>query len=44
MSDAGNSFVSEKCKGFFKKLNIEEAVLSSYHHQGNGQVEAYINF
>ena len=42
MSDVGGNFVSEKFKEFCRKLNIEQALPSSYHHQSNGQVEAYI--
>ena len=44
MSDAGTNFISEKCQQFCKRVNIEQAVSSSYHHQGNGQVEACIKF
>ena len=41
MSDAGSNFVSEKFRSFCSSLKIKQAVLSSYHHQSNGQVEAY---
>ena len=44
MSDAGSNFISEKYKNFYKSLNIEQAVSSSYNHQCNGQVEACIKF
>ena len=44
MSDSGSNFVSGKFKTFCKSLNIEQAFLSSYHHQSNGQVEAGIKF
>ena len=44
MSDAGGNFISEKFKNFCNSLNDKQAVLSSYHHQSNGQVEAYIKF
>ena len=44
MSDAGGNFTPDKLKTFCKKLNIEKSVTSSYHHQGNGQVEACIKF
>ena len=44
MSDAGTNFVSDKFKKFCSNLNIEQAVLSLYHHQSNGQVEACIKF
>ena len=40
MSDMGSNFISDKFKTFCKSLNIEQAFLSSYHHQSNGQVEA----
>ena len=42
MSDAGSNFISEKFKNFCNSLNIEQAVLSLYHHQSNSQVEACI--
>ena len=44
MSDSGGNFVSDKFKIFCKSLNIEQAFSSSYHHQSNGQVEAFIKF
>ena len=44
MSDAGSNFISEKFKSFCSSLNIEEVVLSSYHHQSNGQVEVCIKY
>ena len=44
MSDAGTNFVSDKFRKFCSRLNIEQAVLSVYHHQSNGQVEACIKF
>ena len=44
MSDSGSNFISDKCKTFDKRLNIEEAFPSSYHHQSNGQVEACTKF
>ena len=40
MSHAGGNFISDKFKTFHRNLNIDQAVLSSYHHQSNGQVEA----
>ena len=39
---AGGNLVSENVKEFCKKVNIEQAVSSSYHHQSNGQVDACI--
>ena len=44
MSNADDNFSSNKFKTFCKKLNIEQAVLSSYHDHSNGQVEACIIF
>ena len=44
ISDAGSNFISEKFKHFCNSLNFEQAVSSSYHHQSNRQVEAYIKF
>ena len=36
ISDSGSNFISDKFKTFYKILNIEQAFLSSYHHQSNG--------
>ena len=44
MSGSGGNFVSDKFRTFCKSINIEQAFSSSYHHQSNGQVEAYIKF
>ena len=44
MSDVGKNFVSEKFRHFCKSINIEQAVLSAYHHQSNGQVKSCIKF
>ena len=44
MSDTGTSFVSDKFRKFCSRFNIKQAVLSVYHHQSNGQVEACIKF
>ena len=44
MSDVGGNFILDKFKRFYNNLNIEQAESLSYHHQGNGQVEACINF
>ena len=44
MSNIDGNFVLEKFKEFHKKLNLEQAVSSSYHHQSNGHVEANIMF
>ena len=44
MSDAGGNFISDKFRQFCKRMNIEQASSSSYHHQSNGQVEACIKF
>ena len=38
------NFISDKCKTFCRCLNIEQAFLSSYHHQSNGQMEVCIKF
>ena len=40
--DASGNFISEKFRELCMNLNIEQAVSSSYHHQGNGYVEACI--
>ena len=42
ISDACTNFVSDKFRKFCSRLNIKQAVLSPYHHQSNGQVEACI--
>ena len=42
MSNAGGNFISEKNEKFCRRLHIECAALSSYHHQSNGQVEVCI--
>ena len=44
MSDAGTNFVSDKFRRFCNQPNIEQAVLSAYHHHSNGQVKACIKF
>ena len=44
MSDAGTNFVSDKFWKFCNSINVEQAVLSAYHHQSNRQVEACIKF
>ena len=44
LSDVGRNFISDKFRQFCRQLNIEKTATSSYHHQGNGQVEACINF
>ena len=44
MSDTGTNFVSDKFRRFCNWLNIEQAVLSTYHYQSNGQVKACIKF
>ena len=44
MSNAGTNFVSDKFRKFCSSLKIEKAVLSTYHHQSNGQVKACIKF
>ena len=40
MSDAGTNYVSDK---FCSRLNIKQAVLSTYHHQSNGQLKPALN-
>ena len=44
MSDVGGNFILDKLKQFCKKMNIEQAISSSYHHQSNRQVEVGIKF
>ena len=44
MSDPGTNFIIDKFRKFCNKLNIEEALSSSYHHQNSGQVKSCICF
>ena len=44
MSNMDTNFVSDKFHQFCKLVNIEQATSSVYHHQSNGQAEAYIKF
>ena len=44
VSGVGTNFFSEQFKEFCRCLSINEVVTSSYYHQSNGQVEAYITF
>ena len=44
MSDTGTNFISDRFRKFCSSLNIEQAVLSAYHHQSNGQVKTCIKF
>ena len=44
VSDAGMNFISDQFEQFCKQLNIDQTIISSYHHKSNGQVEACIKF
>ena len=44
VSDVGTNFTSDQLKDFCRKMNIQQAITSSYPHQINGQVEACIKF
>ena len=44
MSDTGTNFISDKFQQFCKSINVKQVILLVYHHQSNGQVEAYIKF
>ena len=44
MSDTGGNFVSDKFKQFYKNLNTGQAISTSYYHQSNEQVVAFIKF
>ena len=44
MSDTGTNFVSEKVRCSCRSIHIEQAVSLAYHHQSNGQVDAFIKF
>ena len=41
-SDAGTNFTSETFRNICKLMNIWQSIISSYHHQSNGQLEAFI--
>ena len=43
MSDPGTNFVSDKFQKLCNNINVEQAVLSVYHHQSNGQVKALLS-
>ena len=38
ISDVGTNFTSETFKKFWRKLNIQQSIMPSFHHQSNGQV------
>ena len=42
-SDVGINFISDQLKQFYRWLK-NQAILSTYYHQCNGQVEVYITF
>ena len=44
LSDADTNFILDKFRQFCRQLKIDQAITSSYHHQGNEQVEWYIKF
>ena len=44
MSDTDTNFISDRIRKFCSSLNINQALSSAYHHQGNGQVKACIKF
>ena len=44
ISNVETKFTSETFKAFCKKLNIQQSITLSYHHQNNGQGETYIKF
>ena len=44
ISDVGTNFASETFKELYRKLNIQQSKMSSYHHQSSGQGEVCIKF
>ena len=44
ISVVGMDFTSETFKEISRKVNIEQSLMSSYHHKSNGQVQACIKF
>lgn len=44
LSDTDGNCMSNRFEKFCKKLNIEHAALSLYHHQSNSQKEVCIKF
>ena len=44
MSDVGTNFIADRFQQFCKAINVEQVILSAYHHQSNRQVEACIKF
>ena len=44
MSDVGGNFISDKFRQFCKCMNMEQVTSSSYHHQSNSEIEAFIMF
>ena len=44
MSDAGTNFTADRFWQFCKAINVEQAILSVYHHQSNRQAKAQIKF
>ena len=44
ISDGDWNFTPNILRQFCRQKNIKQTITSSYHHQSNGQVEAYIKF
>ena len=42
--DADKNSMAEILKAFCSKMNIQKTITSSYDHQSNGQVEAFMKF
>ena len=40
--NVGTNSTAKTFKDFYRKMNIQQTITSSYYHQSNGQVEAYI--
>ena len=40
----GTNFMAETLKTFCRRINIQQAITLSYHHQNSGRVEACIKF
>ena len=44
ISDVATNLTSETFQEFYRKLNIQQSITSSFYHPSNGQVEACIKF
>ena len=38
VSDIGTNYMADTFKAFYRKMNIQQTIPSSYHHQSNGHL------